>query len=98
MVYQCNDKDDYMDGSTNEPLSRKSGDSEIIEEDDFIVAGKRQKHLELSKCQEFDKQFHFGSSPDLTYKSYLLMNRHSLFKKFRFTIYNVNDNFYIKMM
>nr|XP_036668843.1 RNA polymerase I-specific transcription initiation factor RRN3-like isoform X2 [Drosophila suzukii] len=63
MVYQCNDKDDYMDGSTNEPLYRKRGDSEIIEEDDFIVANKRQKHLELSKCQEFDKQFHFGSFP-----------------------------------
>jgi len=43
-----------MESSTNEPLSRKRGDSEIIEEDDFIVADKRQKHLELSKCQNFD--------------------------------------------
>jgi len=65
MVYQCNDRYAYMDGSTNEPLSRKRGDSEIIEEHDFIVADKRQKHLELSKCQEFDKQFHFGSFPGL---------------------------------
>jgi len=65
MVYQWNDKDDFMDGSTNEPLSRKRGDSEIIEEDYFTVADKRQEHLELSKCQEFDKQFHFGSFPGL---------------------------------
>ncbi|XP_070855389.1 RNA polymerase I-specific transcription initiation factor RRN3-like isoform X2 [Drosophila suzukii] len=65
MVYQCNDKDDYMDGSTNEPLSRKRVDSEIIEEDDFIIADKRQKHLELPKCQESDEQFHFGSFPGL---------------------------------
>ncbi|KAH8346289.1 hypothetical protein KR084_001946 [Drosophila pseudotakahashii] len=63
IIYQCNDTDDYMDGSTKDYHCRKRGDSEMIEEDDFIIADKRRKHLELSKSPEFDKQFHFGSSP-----------------------------------
>ncbi|XP_043949733.1 RNA polymerase I-specific transcription initiation factor RRN3 isoform X4 [Drosophila biarmipes] len=55
MEYQCNDKDDYMDSSIDEHLSRKRAASEILEEDDFILADKRQNHLELSKCQQLDK-------------------------------------------
>lgn len=46
-----------------ERLRRKRGDSEMVEEDDFILADKRQKIIELSKSQQFDKQFHYGTSP-----------------------------------
>jgi len=45
----------------------ENSDSEIIEEDYFIVADKRQEHLELSKCLEFDKQFNFGSFAGLNF-------------------------------
>lgn len=43
------------------PIQRKRGDSEMVEDDEFIVTDKRQKLLELAKSQEFDK--HYGSSP-----------------------------------
>lgn len=46
-----------------ERLRRKRGDSEMLEEDDFILADKRQKISELSKSQQFDKQFYYGISP-----------------------------------
>ncbi|KAH8394037.1 RNA polymerase I-specific transcription initiation factor RRN3 [Drosophila serrata] len=47
------------------PNIRKRGDSEMIEDDEFIVADKRQKLLELSNSEEFDEDCHYGSSINL---------------------------------
>lgn len=63
MVYQSNDTDEYVYGSNKYGHSRKRGDSEMLEEDEFLIVDKRPKNFDLSKSQEFDKQFHFGSSP-----------------------------------
>ncbi|XP_039481848.1 RNA polymerase I-specific transcription initiation factor RRN3 [Drosophila santomea] len=63
MVYQSNDTDECVYGSIKYDHSRKRGDSEMLEEDEFLIADKRQKNFELSKSQELDKQFQFGSSP-----------------------------------
>ncbi|XP_036321905.1 RNA polymerase I-specific transcription initiation factor RRN3 [Rhagoletis pomonella] len=43
---------------------RKRGDSEMCDDiDDFIVADKRQKTIELARSQERDAQFNYGLSP-----------------------------------
>ncbi|KAH8328726.1 hypothetical protein KR074_000773 [Drosophila pseudoananassae] len=59
LIYQGN----VDDNASPEPLRRKRGDSEMVDDDDFIKADKRQKLLELSKSQEVEKHFQFGSSP-----------------------------------
>ncbi|EDV35386.1 uncharacterized protein Dana_GF22755, isoform A [Drosophila ananassae] len=58
LIYQGNTDDN----ATPEPLRRKRGDSEMVEDDDFIKIDKRQKLLELSKSQELEKDFNYGSS------------------------------------
>ncbi|XP_052856754.1 uncharacterized protein LOC128265029 [Drosophila gunungcola] len=60
MAYQSNETEDDVDRTAKNLLSRKRGDSELCEEDDFITTDKRQKHLEMSKTEELDKQFHCG--------------------------------------
>ncbi|KAH8421224.1 hypothetical protein KR009_001757 [Drosophila setifemur] len=60
LVYQSNDIYDARESPAAEVLQRKRGDSEMVEEDDFIVADKRQKLLER---QEFDKNVFYGCSP-----------------------------------
>ncbi|XP_022223120.1 RNA polymerase I-specific transcription initiation factor RRN3 [Drosophila obscura] len=60
LVYKAHDMDEC---AATETFRRKRGDSEMVEEDDFILADKRQKMNEVSKSQEFDKHFHFGTSP-----------------------------------
>ncbi|BFF93998.1 RNA polymerase I-specific transcription initiation factor RRN3 [Drosophila madeirensis] len=60
LVYKAHDMDEC---AATETFRRKRGDSEMVEEDDFILADKRQKLNELSKSQEFDKHFHYGTSP-----------------------------------
>ncbi|XP_068139988.1 RNA polymerase I-specific transcription initiation factor RRN3 [Drosophila tropicalis] len=65
LVYKAHDLDESVECAVPavEQLRRKRGDSEMIEEDDFILADKRQRLSDLSKSQEFDKHFHYGSSP-----------------------------------
>jgi len=55
--------DESAECVATETMRRKRGDSEMVEEDDFILADKRQKLSELSKSQLFDKQFYYGTSP-----------------------------------
>ncbi|XP_044315217.1 RNA polymerase I-specific transcription initiation factor RRN3 isoform X2 [Drosophila rhopaloa] len=57
VVYQSNDTEDYVHSSAEDRLSRKRRDSEMVEEDEFIILDKRQKYLEISKSQDFDKQY-----------------------------------------
>ncbi|XP_017085375.2 RNA polymerase I-specific transcription initiation factor RRN3, partial [Drosophila eugracilis] len=68
-VYHRNETYGYIGRSVEKPISRKRGDAEVVEEDEFIIADKRQKRFELSKCQELDKQLFFGSP--LAYKTKL---------------------------
>ncbi|KAH8251454.1 hypothetical protein KR038_000158 [Drosophila bunnanda] len=63
LAYQDNETDVVQ--NVKLPTIRKRGDSEMVEDDEFIVADKRQKVLELSNSQEFDKDCHYGSSLDL---------------------------------
>ncbi|ALC40408.1 Tif-IA, partial [Drosophila busckii] len=63
LVYKVHELDESADYTPTEILRRKRGDSEMVEEDDFILADKRQKLSELSKSQQFDKQFYYGTSP-----------------------------------
>ncbi|XP_001356293.3 RNA polymerase I-specific transcription initiation factor RRN3 [Drosophila pseudoobscura] len=60
LVYKAHEMEESV---ATETFRRKRGDSEMVEEDDFILADKRQRMNELSKSQEFDKHFHFGTSP-----------------------------------
>lgn len=62
LVYKVHELDETSQDIA-ERLRRKRGDSEMVEEDDFILADKRQKISELSKSQQFDKQFYYGTSP-----------------------------------
>ncbi|XP_017060440.1 RNA polymerase I-specific transcription initiation factor RRN3 isoform X2 [Drosophila ficusphila] len=60
MAYNGSDADDDCMNESAEGLpSRKRGDSEMVEEDEFIIADKRQK--ELSRSQELEKHFQFAS-------------------------------------
>ncbi|KAH8241230.1 hypothetical protein KR032_002955 [Drosophila birchii] len=62
LAYHDNESGDYVVQTDKLHILRKRGDSEMVEDDEFIVADKRQKLLELSNSQEFDKNFHYGSS------------------------------------
>ncbi|KAH8292756.1 hypothetical protein KR054_000362 [Drosophila jambulina] len=61
LVYHDNETGDYAVDNVTLPNLRKRGDSEMVEDDEFIVADKRQKLLELSNSQELDKALHYGS-------------------------------------
>lgn len=63
MVYRVHELEESVENVAIETVRRKRGDSEMIEDDDFILADKRQKISELSKSQQFDKQFYYGASP-----------------------------------
>ncbi|TDG46125.1 hypothetical protein AWZ03_007467 [Drosophila navojoa] len=63
LVYRVHEMEESADNVAIETVRRKRGDSEMIEDDDFILADKRQKISELSKSQQFDKQFYYGASP-----------------------------------
>ncbi|KAH8262789.1 hypothetical protein KR044_000362 [Drosophila immigrans] len=63
LVYKVHELDEPTEIVTTEIMRRKRGDSEMVEDDDFILADKRQKLSELSKSQLFDKQFYYGTSP-----------------------------------
>lgn len=63
LVYKVHELEETADCVIAETIRRKRGDSEMIEEDDFILADKRQKLSDLSKSQQFDKQFYYGASP-----------------------------------
>ncbi|KAH8400618.1 hypothetical protein KR222_008739 [Zaprionus bogoriensis] len=64
LVYRAHELDETPEEFVHaKGLRRKRGDSEMVEEDDFILADKRQKLIELSKSQQFDKQFYYGTSP-----------------------------------
>ncbi|KAH8272200.1 hypothetical protein KR018_011108, partial [Drosophila ironensis] len=56
LVYQGN-SEDSMDVSASNVLHRQRCDSEMVEDDDFILADKRQKLLDLSQTQEPDNHF-----------------------------------------
>ncbi|XP_034100805.1 RNA polymerase I-specific transcription initiation factor RRN3 [Drosophila albomicans] len=63
LVYKVHELEEPTEIVTTEIMRRKRGDSEMVEEDDFILADKRQKLSELSNSQLFDKQFYYGTSP-----------------------------------
>ncbi|KAM8715760.1 hypothetical protein ACLKA7_002756 [Drosophila subpalustris] len=63
LVYKVHELDESAECVATETVRRKRGDSEMVEEDDFILADKRQKLSDLSKSQLFDKQFYYGTSP-----------------------------------
>ncbi|EDV99002.1 RNA polymerase I-specific transcription initiation factor RRN3 [Drosophila grimshawi] len=63
LVYKVHELDESAECAATEAVRRKRGDSEMVEEDDFILADKRQKLSELSNSQQFDKQFYYGTSP-----------------------------------
>ncbi|KAH8415158.1 hypothetical protein KR215_006279 [Drosophila sulfurigaster] len=63
LVYKVHELEEPTEIVTTEIMRRKRGDSEMVEDDDFILADKRQKLSELSNSQLFDKQFYYGTSP-----------------------------------
>ncbi|XP_030377459.1 RNA polymerase I-specific transcription initiation factor RRN3 [Scaptodrosophila lebanonensis] len=64
LVYKVHELEEPSESTVSQVLRRKRGDSEMQEIDDFILpSDKRQKLSELSKSQEFDRQFHYGTSP-----------------------------------
>ncbi|XP_053958304.1 RNA polymerase I-specific transcription initiation factor RRN3 [Anastrepha ludens] len=66
LQYQASEAEEasVVAGHRSPRRQRKRGDSEMLDDvDDFIVADKRQRNIELARSQEREAQFTYGLSP-----------------------------------